>query len=91
MGPTALTLYRLKMEGLSCILTSDIEEYNSSDVVIFKAIVFREHLPYYRPPDQRWVFYGWESSSNSPESKKKVRKKGTGQSICIQSHYNLFS
>ena len=75
VGPTALTLYGPKMKGLSCILTSDIEEYNSSDVVIFKANVFREHLPYYRPPGQRWVFYGWESSSNSPESRKKYEEK----------------
>ena len=75
VGPTALSVYGTKVEGLSCIFTSDIEEYNSSDVVIFKADVFREHLPYYRPPGQRWVFYGWESPSNSPESAKKYKEK----------------
>ena len=65
-----LILLGSKVERLSCTFTGDMEEYNSSDVVIFKANVFRKDLPYYRPPGQRWVFYGWESSSNSPESNK---------------------
>ena len=74
MGPTALTLYGPKMEGLSCFLTSDIEKYNSSDVVIFKANVFREHLIFYRPPGKLWEFYGSESSLHSPGIKKKYNK-----------------
>ena len=75
MGHTALTLYGPKMEGLSCFLSSDIEKYNSSDMVIFKANVFREHLIFYRPPGKLWEFYGSESSLHSPGIKKKYNKK----------------
>ena len=53
------------LDGKCEFIDNNLDVYNTSDVVIFKARMLREGLPSYRPPGQRWIYYEWESAANS--------------------------
>ena len=55
-------------ENLSCQFTGNLDEYNNSQVVIFKSVILRHKLPLYRPPGQLWIYNVWESARNTPET-----------------------
>ena len=61
------TVRRPILGGQCEFIDNRIEEYNTSDVVVFRSKMFYKPLPTYRPPGQRWVFYDWESPLHSQE------------------------
>ena len=67
--------------------------YNSSDVVIFKEGRFQDVLSY-RPPGQRWVFYGREAVNRllppNTRFKRKTSANGFNYTMTYSVHSNLY-
>ena len=40
-------------------------DYNNSEAVIFRCVVFKNKFPNYRPSGQRWLYHAWQSAHNA--------------------------
>jgi hypothetical protein len=65
-----LNLKEMNCEYSNCILTSNRDELDISDSILFHWRDVRDDdMPEYHLIDQKWVLYNWEPPSNSPIDK----------------------
>ena len=69
------------LNGQCEFIDNRMEEYNTSDVVIFKQNMFKEPLPAHRPHGQLWVYYAWESKGHATE-------KNYLENVAAANHFN---